>query len=436
MIIEPARFLLSVAAIVSLWSGIADAAVDLTRFPDAAASDPRATGVMAGFPPAPDKLVRWTDGSHFRFPNTRWSFSHIRELMPTAEVWRGAGAVHVFPRAEQPLDAVSFAGMDGQERTWAEALAQTWSDGVVVVHRGRIVYERYFGALSAERPHMAFSVTKSFVGTLAAMLAHEGKLDPAARVTRYVPELANTAYGDATVRQVMDMTIGVQYSENYADPKAEIFAYMTAASFLPAAPGAVVPGSIYDFLRTLQKAGKHDEAFAYKTVNTDVLGWVAQRASGQALPQLLSERIWQKLGAEQSAYILLDRAGTASGGGGLNTSLRDLARFGEMMRLQGKFNGQQIVPEAVVADIAAGADKAKFAQAGYATLPNWSYHDMWWVSDQGFYMARGIFGQALYIDPQHEVVIARYGSHPLAANPVQDPIILPAYRAIARHLGR
>ena len=232
------------------------------------------------------------------------------------------------------------------------------------------------------------------------------------------------------------MTIGVQYSENYADPKAEIYAYMTAAAFLPAAPDAVVSASIYDFLRTLQKDGEHDAAFAYKTVNTDVLGWVVQRASGQALPQLMSERIWQKLGAEQSAYILLDRTGTASGGGGLNTSLRDLARVGEMMRLKGKFNGQQIVPAAVVADIAAGADKAKFAKAGYATLPNWSYHDMWWVSDQGFYMARGIYGQALYIDPQNEVVIARYGSHPLASNPVQDPIILPAYRAIAQHLGR
>lgn len=425
-----------VAAILTLCCGTAVAAVDLTRFPDAAATDPRVTGVMAGFPPAPEKLVRWSDGSHFKFPRTRWSFSHMRELMPTAEVWRGTGKVHVFPRAEQKLDDVSFTDMDGQPRTWAEALAKTWTDGVVVVHRGRIVYERYFGALSPERPHLAFSVTKSFVGTLAAMLVDEGRLDPSAGVTRYVPELANTAYGDATVRQVMDMTVGVQYSENYTDPKAEIYAYMVAAGFLPPPPGVVGSDSIYDFLRTLQKSGEHGEAFAYKTVNTDVLAWVVQRVSGQSLPQLISARIWQKLGAEHSAYILLDRTGTASGGGGLNTSLRDLARVGEMMRLKGRFNGQQIVPAAVVAGIAAGADKAKFARAGYATLPNWSYHDMWWVSDEGYFMARGIFGQAIYIDPLHEVVIARFGSHPLASNPVQDPLILPAYRAIARHLVR
>ena len=158
--------------------------------------------------------------------------------------------------------------------------------------------------------------------------------------------------------------------------------------------------------------------------------------SGQALPQLLAQRLWQKLGAEEDAYLLVDRTGTASGGGGLNATLRDMARVGEMMRLKGRFNGQQIVPAAVVADIAAGADQAKFAKAGYTTLPNWTYHNQWWISDQGYYMARGIYGQAIYVDPKSELVIARFGSHPIAANSVQDPIILPAYRAIAKHLNR
>ena len=154
------------------------------------------------------------------------------------------------------------------------------------------------------------------------------------------------------------------------------------------------------------------------------------------LSDLISDRLWQKIGAEQDAGVLLDRTGTPSGGGGLNASLRDMARVGEMMRLQGKFNGRQIVPAAVVRDIEGGADRAKFAKGGYATLPNWSYHNMWWISDQGYYMARGIYGQAIYVDPKHELVIARFGSHPLAANTIQDPIILPAYRAIAEHLAK
>ena len=428
--------LAAAACLLALASAPATAAVDLSKFADAAATEPKATGVMTGFPPAPDKLIRWADAGHLRFPNTRWSFSHMREFLPTADVSRGPGRPYVFPRAERNLDAVTYTDMDGQQRTWAEALAKTWSDGVVVVHRGRIVYEHYFGELTEEKAHAAFSVTKSFVGILAASLAQEGKLDPEAPVTRYVPELAQTAYGDATVREVMDMTIGVQYSENYADPKAEVFGYMAAGGFAPAAPGVVVPASMYDFLKTLKKQGEHGQAFAYKSVNTEVLAWIVQRVAGQRLPELISSRIWQKIGAEQDAYVLMDRTGVASGGGGLNASLRDLARVGEMLRLGGRFNGQQILPAAVVADIAGGADPAKFAKAGYTTLPNWSYHDMWWVSDQGYYMARGIYGQAIYVDPKSELVIARFGSHPLASNVNQDPIILPAYRAIAEYLGK
>lgn len=422
-------------ALLLSWFSVSVNAVDLTAFPDASASDPQRSRVMSGFPPAADRLIRWQDGGHLKFPNTRWSFSHMRELMATADVWRGGGRVSIFPRAEHALDDVTFIDMDGQKRRWSEALTKTWTDSVVVVHRGRIVYERYFGAQEAQRPHIAMSVTKSFVGLLATMLEYEKKLDPAALVTRYLPEMADTAYADATVRQVMDMTIGVQYSENYADPKAEVWAYSAAGGITPAAPGANPPNSFYDFLKTLKKEGEHDQAFAYKTVNAEVLAWIIQRVSGQALPQLLSERLWQKLGAEENAYFIVDRSGIASGGGGVNTVLRDLARVGEMMRLKGRFNGQQIVPAAVIADIAGGADRAKFAKAGYATLPSWSYHNQWWVSDQGYYMARGIYGQAIYIDPKNELVIARYGSHPIAANAVQDPIILPAYRAIAETLS-
>ena len=160
------------------------------------------------------------------------------------------------------------------------------------------------------------------------------------------------------------------------------------------------------------------------------------RVSGKNLATLLSERIWQKIGAEQDAYIAVDSIGAEMGGGGLNANLRDFARVGEMMRLGGKFNGQQVVPAAVVADIANGADKAKFAKAGYKLLPNWSYRNMWWVTDYGAYSARGIHGQAIYVDPKNQMVIARFGSHPIAANAAQDPLALPAYRAMAAYLNK
>jgi len=143
------------------------------------------------------------------------------------------------------------------------------------------------------------------------------------------------------------------------------------------------------------------------------------------------------MGAEQDGDMLVDSTGAAMAAGGLNLTLRDLARFGELMRNKGRLGGKQIVPESVVAKIEAGADKTAFAAAKYATLTGWSYKSQWWVShdSHGAYMARGIHGQALYIDPKAEMVIARFASHPVAGNVANDPISLPAYRALADALA-
>ena len=407
--------------------------------PDAAASDPRVLKWMEGSPPAAEKTIRFGDGSFYSFPRMRWSFSHMRELVPTVNVWRGNEPATALARADRSdIDAIAFSTMDGKPATWAESLALNYTDGIVVLHKGRIVYERYFGALEPQRQHAAFSVTKSFVGTLAAILAHEGKHDPAAPVANYVPELKDSAYGDATVRQVMDMTIGVKYSENYTDPKAEVFDYARAGGMLPAPPGYQGPRTLYQFLVTLQKEGEHGQAFAYKTANAEVLAWIIKRASGKAFSELVSERIWRNLGAEYDAYVAVDSIGVESGGGGLYTSLRDLARVGEMMRNDGRYNGRQIIPAEVVKDIRSGANKEHFAKGGYPTLPGASYRNMWWVlhNDHGAYSARGIHGQAIYIDPKAEMVIARYASNWRASNALNDPVSLPAYMALAKHLMR
>jgi len=410
----------------------------LPAFPDAAATDPERLGWMQGFPPGADRTVAFADGSAWVFPRTRWAFSHMRELFPTANVSRGDGPVALLPRAERDdLDSVAFTTLDGRPMSWGESLAANYTDGIVVLHRGVIVCERYFGALQPGRAHSAMSVTKSFVGTLATMLAHAGALDPASAVTQHLPELKDTAYTGASVRQVMDMTIGVKYSEAYADPDADIWHYARAGGMLPRPPGYDGPATLYAYLATLRAEGRHGEGFAYKTINTEVLAWIVKRVTGQRLSALTSELIWARLGAEHDAHYVVDGVGTEAGGGGLNTTLRDLARFGEAMRQSGWFNGQQIVPEAVVADIRRGADRAQFVRGGYTTLPGWSYRNMWWVThnEHGAYTARGIHGQVIWIDPKAEMVIARYGSHPLAANsPHLDPTSLPAYAALGRHL--
>jgi len=409
--------------------------------PDAAASDPRANAWMQGFPPPPDKLIQLDDNSSWRFPYIRWAFSHQRELSPTTNVRRAGGSVWTLPYTlRDDLDAISFTSMDGQTLTWAQSLDVNYTDGIVVLHRGALIYEKYLGALAPELPHLAMSVTKSFVGLIAAMLIEEGALDPNAPVVQYVPELAASAYGDASVRQVMDMTIGVQYSEDYTDRGAEIFAYSLACGIATRPANYAGPKSIFEFLRGLKKQGEHGDAFAYKTCNTEVLAWIIQRLTNTPMAQLLSERIWQKLGMEEDAHLLVDRTGAAMCGGGLNLTLRDMARFGEMMRCEGFANGQQVASASVVADIRNGGDRDQFAKAKYQTLHGWSYRSQWWTAHDnlGVFSARGIHGQAIWIAPAAELVIARFGSHHIAgnANSALDFVSLPAFRAMAEHVMR
>jgi hypothetical protein len=417
---------------------IASAAEKPTSHLDAAASDPAKLGWMVVSPPPADRILRFDDGSYFRFPAMRWSVSNFRQLMPTVNVSRGLGAPLPLPRAlRDDIDALRFTPIGRTDSmSWAESLAANYTDGIVVLHKGRIVYERYFGVLKEDGQHGAMSVTKSFVGTLGAMLVAEGALDDKKRVMAYVPELAESGFGDATVRQVLDMTTAIRFSEDYSDPNAEVWAHARAGNPLPKPKDYTGPRTYYDFLQTVKKQGDHGEAFGYKTANTDALGWVISRVTGRSVAELLSERIWRKIGAEQDAYFSVDAIGTPFAGGGLNTGLRDLARFGELMRNGGRFNGQQIIPRAAVDDIRKGGDPRRFAKAGYKLLQGWSYRNMWWVThnEHDAFAARGVHGQTIYIDPKAEMVIARYASHPVAGNAAIDPTSLPAYHALAKHL--
>ncbi len=403
-------------------------------------TDPATLGWMQGSPPPPDKRIVFDNGPARLWPQIRWSFAHFRELVPTARVSRGSGPVAKLPVAmRKDLDAVTFIAMGRTEpMTWAAAVEAVYADAVLILHKGRIVHERYYGVMNADQTHIAMSVTKSYIGTLAEMLIADGVIDERALVSRYIPELAASGFGDATVRQVLDMTTGIAYSEDYTDPNADVAKFGVAAGMRPMPPGYAGPRAIYDYLPTIAKQGVHGERFAYKTVNTEVLGWIIARVTGKRPHVVLSERLWSRLGAEHDADVIVDSAGSPALGGGLNPTLRDMARFGEAMRLGGRFNGQQIVPKAVVARIAAGANKDDFAKAGYKTLQGWSYRSQWWVSHNahGAYSARGIHGQAIYIDPKAEMVIVRFASNPKAGNVNFDDISLPAYQAVAEHLMR
>jgi CubicO group peptidase (beta-lactamase class C family) len=415
---------------------------DGRQYPDAAASDPVALGYMQGSPPPPAKRIRFDDDSFWKFPQLRWSLSNMRMLVTTTNMPRIGGTPSELgqpgPGDAAGIDALRFTDMHGRQRTWADSLPEVYTDGILVLHRGRRVYERYVGALAPERQHACFSITKSYAATLAATLLHEGVLDETRLVPHYLPEMHGTAYADATLRQVLDMQIGVEYSEDYADPAAGIWDYSRAGGWRPRPHDYTGPDHFYEFLKRLRKQGEHGREFTYKTVNTEVLCWVMKRATGMGFADMLSQRLWSQLGCEQDAYLFTDPIGVECGGGGLAASLRDLARFGELLRREGDWQGRQLLPSAVIEDIRRGADPAKFTPAGYTLLPGYSYRNMWWVSHNEFgaFEARGIHGQRLYIAPAAEMVIARFSSHPIATSAANDPITLPAFLALARELRR
>lgn len=401
-------------------------------------TDPVALGWMVGAPPPPDRIIRFFDPDYFSFPKLRWTVCHFRQLMPTVRVSRGLGAPARLERQlDDAIDALTFTPLGGYEpMTWEQSLSVNYTDGIVVLHDGVIVYERYFGCLDEAGVHGAMSVTKSITGLLGEVLVAEGMLDETARVALIVPELGDSAFGDATIRQLLEMTTSLQYNEDYADPEADVWKYGAAGNPLPKPEGYTGPQSYFAYLETVEKAGEHGEAFGYKTINTDALGWVIARVSGKSVAELLGERIWSRMGAEQDGYFTVDSIGTPFAGGGLNAGLRDMARIGQLMLGEGVLDGERLVPAAAVERIRAGGDKAAFGKAGYDLLQGWSYRGMWWNThnEHGAYMARGVHGQAIYVDPTANMVIARFASNPTAGNAANDPTSLPAYHALAKHL--
>ncbi|WP_439185447.1 serine hydrolase domain-containing protein [Carboxylicivirga taeanensis] len=406
---------------------------------DAKASDPNKMGWMYGFPPPAEKVISAADGSFFQFPALRYSVCHMRQFLPTTEV-KAAQAKHYQLKAKtkKGIDSLTFVPLGSQEpMTWEASLYKNYTDGIIILHKGKVIYERYFGALTPNGVHAAMSVSKTLTGTLGAMLVAEGVLDENKPAVFYVPELKGSGFSDATIREILDMTTAIQFSEDYANPKAEIWLFGKAGNPFPKEAGYAGPNNYFDYLKTVQKDGQHGQVFAYKTVNTDVMGWIISRVTGKSIPVLLSERIWQPLGTRYDGYYQVDGAGIAFAGGGFSGNLRDLALFGEMIRNRGYFNGQQVLPASVVDNIMRGGERSAFDQSLYHKQhKGWSYRDMWWVTHNrnGAFAARGVHGQTIYIDPAAEMVIVRFASHPVAGNAANDPYSLPAYQAIADYL--
>ena len=317
-------------------------------------SSARDIGLMSGFPPLPEKLV--THKNQLYAPFNRWSFQNELKLNRTADVWRGRGPAAEFLTDFQDLSEVTYKNFAGTEFSFEDMLNLSYTDGILVLHHGKVIFERYFNDMQSHSLHAWASGSKSMTGALAAMLVHERLLDAEKLVPEYLPELGKSGYADVTIRQVLDMTSAVGFPDEITDPIAENWQYGVALGWCEKPENYSGAESVYEMLPLLQKTGEHGQRFTYLTPNTDVLAWIIKRLTHQSLAELMQEYIWSKLGAERDAYWIVDPSGAETAGSGLVTTLADKARFGQMMLQDGFFNGQQIIPAAVITDIKGGAD--------------------------------------------------------------------------------
>lgn len=389
-----------------------------------------ARDLMDDFPPAPDRQV--TLANWRKAPFNRWSFRNVRRLLPTAHI---AAAHHTAP-FELDLEEIGqtvFDGLDGRPSTLNRAL-QDDTDAFVVLRRGRIVAEWYANGMDAHTPHIIFSISKSVCGAIGGILADRGLLDPDDPVTDYVPELESSVYGDCTVRHLLDMTVGIKFTEDYDDPQGDVIRYRYAMGWDPLPPGQA-PGDVRSFLATQRADGRrHGEVFHYVSTNTDTLGWVYERACDQPLSEIISECLWKPLGAEHDAYITVDSRDAMRAAGGICVTPRDLARFGEMIRRRGVANGRQVIPGWWIDDINEADNSSAWAHGDFAALfPGASYRSKWYQIDreQRVLCALGIHGQWIYIHPEAELVIVRHGSEAIPLDPAHTMQWRRAFDAIA-----
>lgn len=364
------------------------------------------TGPMEGFPPPLD--MRVTKANAFTAPYLRWSASHAREVSPTRAIGRALSPLPLNMGAHTEL-ARTPVEAGAQVMPLEDYLRDTVTDGFIVLHRGAVVYQRTFDGFDARQPHIWASMTKSVTGLLATQLIAEGKLDATARLSRYVPELAGTPFGDASVQRNLDMQVPVAYPDGIP-PDLGLFA---AVGLIPRKPG--MPEDIYSFLKVTRVAPVNEPLFFYQNGSPEALAWAIRRITGKSWAALVSERVWSRF-AEDDAYVQVDALGTEMASGGVSASLRDTARFAELLRrTYASSTATDSFAQAVRELFEGQASPELFAKGNLAPgRAGYGYRNYWFrMNDgEGSIQASGRFGQRIYINPQHEVVIVKLSSLP------------------------
>ncbi|WP_284310076.1 serine hydrolase domain-containing protein [Labrys miyagiensis] len=366
-------------------------------------------------------------------PWNLWAFRNVSELVPTAVISAG------FPPAETPdADATGLLResltVAGERKTLAEILEQTSTDALIAMKSGRFVADYHAADFTTANRHIVFSISKSLTAILAGIAWDDRLLDPEAPITTYVPEVANSAYGDATVRHILDMRMSLAFEENYLDTTGGFARYRRATLWNP--PELGQPGeTLLDFIATMPKgAGDHGGPFRYRSPNSDLLGTVVERATGQRYADFASARLWQPIEARQDGYITVDAAGAPRAAGGVVVAARDLARVGEMMRLGGMIDGRRVVSQAWVEDTTQRGDAEAWKQGDFSRLlADGRYRNKWYQT--GFpsraFFGIGIHGQWVYVNPKAEMVVVKMSSQPIPVDDPTDKLCLELFEGLA-----
>jgi CubicO group peptidase (beta-lactamase class C family) len=395
-----------------------------------------ALGGDTGRVPSDVTLDNWQSAAQLH-----WTFQHVAEFLPTAVISRGTGPVAELPQAPTELSEIPlFDGTNGKRSTVGDVMAATVTDGWMVVRHGKVLEEHYYSGMTADSSHLLMSVSKSLIATVAGALVSERALDVDRELATYVPAIANSGYSGATVRHLLDMRSGIAFSEEYLNPMSEVRLLEQAIGWAPRTVPDL-PTTMYDFLLTLKQKSAHGGAFQYRSCETDVLGWICEAASGVRMPDLMSELLWSKLGADNDATIGVDSVGTGMFDGGINACLRDLARFGSLFLNGGvSLTGKPVVSLSWIVDTLEGGTDSRAAFAASPDdnrMPGGMYRNQFWFPRPGnnVLVCLGIHGQMIYVNRSANMVAAKLSSWPLPQDATMLFPTLAAFDEIAAHLS-
>ena len=352
----------------------------------------------------------------FQFgPVNRWTFSHMREIIPTVNIPRDTNRLLMLNNSDD-LVADFSVEFQGRKQSIDEIAVHQFIDGLLIIKDGEIVVENYYGHLTQDRPHLMNSVSKSIVGLVAGKLAAQGVIDLEKPVSHYVAALAKSGYGPDSLQTLLDMRDGSDYTETYADFTTtfrlqDCAIGWTDADYCPKNG----PIGLYEFLPTVGREKSKLGTFSYRSGSTNVIGWVLEAVTKQPLAELISEHIWQPMGAEFDANITVDEGGFVLADHGISATLRDLGRMGLLVLNDGKAFGNEVIPSKFIQDIRGQQGDPKWPYPGLGGYKPY-YRSFWWGEGNpgGDISGYGIHGQFVRVVPEAGLVITMYSTWPRA----------------------